>query len=61
MAERLLDTVFFLFIVVFIVFILLFSAYFVYEISIKQMIVDCINNGGIWLSQYSIGCTYPAG
>ena len=31
------------------------------EIQLKQMIFDCLNNGGFWLTGYSIGCTYPMG
>lgn len=31
---------------------------YVYE---QNMIFGCIENGGIWLKNYQVGCTYPHG
>ncbi len=25
------------------------------------LMLDCLNNGGHWLTNYAIGCTYPMG
>ncbi len=27
----------------------------------RTLILDCLNNGGHWLTNYAIGCTYPMG
>jgi len=27
----------------------------------KMLLIDCLNNGGHWLTNYAIGCTYPMG
>lgn len=31
---------------------------YVYE---QNMMFSCIENGGIWLKSYQVGCTYPHG
>lgn len=35
---------------------LLFSVY-----QERMLMLDCLNNGGHWLTNYAIGCTYPMG
>ncbi len=27
----------------------------------RSLMLDCLNNGGHWLTNYAIGCTYPMG
>lgn len=44
-----------------VILIILIATLFVNELQLKQMIFDCLNNGGFWLTDYSMGCTYPAG
>lgn len=36
--------------------VLLFS-----NIQEHNLMLDCLNNGGHWLTNYAIGCTYPMG
>ena len=40
---------------------ILFTALLINEVQLKNMILECLNNGGHWLTNYAIGCTYPMG
>ena len=47
------------FLVIGVVILLFFSLGF--HVREQAMMFDCIENGGIWLNNYQIGCTYPHG
>ena len=40
---------------------ILFTVLLINEVQLKNMILECLNNGGHWLTNYAIGCTYPMG
>ncbi len=39
----------------------LLAVLLVLTVQERSLMLDCLNNGGHWLTNYAIGCTYPMG
>ena len=39
----------------------LLAVLLVFTAQERMLMLDCLNNGGHWLTNYAIGCTYPMG
>lgn len=59
--DRLLTTLGILLIGSFIGFLFVVTMLFVTFVIERSLMLDCLNNGGHWLTNYAIGCTYPMG
>ncbi len=50
-----------IFVVIATICLALLAVLLVFTVQERMLMLDCLNNGGHWLTNYAIGCTYPMG
>ena len=50
-----------IFVVIATICLALLAVLLVLTVQERSLMLDCLNNGGHWLTNYAIGCTYPMG
>ena len=50
-----------LFVAIAIICLVLLAGLLLLTVQERMLLLDCLNNGGHWLTNYAIGCTYPMG
>lgn len=61
MTENLFDIPVSILFACFVVVILLMCVLLVLSIQEQTLMLECLNNGGRWITEYAKGCTYPNG